>query len=319
MKNKSPLVSVLVISYNSTKYIIDTLESIIQQTYQNIELIISDDCSTDKTVELCQNWINNNKERFVKCKIITSPVNTGISPNINRAIRAAKGIWIKSIAGDDLLMPNCIEDNINYIKKNPDVFIVQSESKYINGDSKEIIKATKVKSRFKNKRISAYYQHRLSLFTSNLNIQTLFIKKELYNYIGEYDETIPMMEDRPFYLNATEHGFKIHYFPKITAVYRIHSQSVFNLSLEHKIINNNRLIPLEVSEKYVYPHLSKFGLFIYEYLALLTRKFYNSRFNKKHKFNLLLWTILKSPHSIYCRLKILMINKKIDVYLKKQN
>lgn len=58
---EQPLVSVSVITYNSAKTVLETLESIKAQTYQNLELIVSDDCSTDNTVELCRNWIEQNK------------------------------------------------------------------------------------------------------------------------------------------------------------------------------------------------------------------------------------------------------------------
>lgn len=54
---KNPLVSVIVITYNSSKYVLETLNSVAAQTYDNIELIISDDCSKDNTVEICRNWL----------------------------------------------------------------------------------------------------------------------------------------------------------------------------------------------------------------------------------------------------------------------
>ena len=66
-----PLVSVTVITYNSSKTVLETLDSIKAQTYQNLELIVSDDCSTDDTVELCRNWIEQNKERFVRTELLT--------------------------------------------------------------------------------------------------------------------------------------------------------------------------------------------------------------------------------------------------------
>ncbi len=56
-KSRETLVSIVVITYNSAKFILETLESSKAQTYKNIELIISDDCSTDNTVEICQQWI----------------------------------------------------------------------------------------------------------------------------------------------------------------------------------------------------------------------------------------------------------------------
>lgn len=64
------LVSICVLTYNSSEYIIETLDSIKNQNYQNIELIISDDCSFDNTVILCTQWINLNRDRFVRVELI---------------------------------------------------------------------------------------------------------------------------------------------------------------------------------------------------------------------------------------------------------
>ena len=316
MKEKDYLVSVYVITYNSARYVIDTLESIKLQTYQNIELIISDDCSTDNTVELCESWIEINRNRFVSAKILTASQNTGISPNCNRAINASNGEWVKGIAGDDLLMPNCITDNIEFITQHPDVYIVQSENSYINEFSQPIVRKAKVRKRFKDERISAKEQHTLSLYTSNVNIQTLFVKKELFNYVGGYDESIPMMEDRPFYLKATQHGFKIYYFPKVTTIYREHPESAMRKASHKQIINNHLLTFVEVSEKFVYPNLNKFGLFIFRYYAFVMRTVFQTRFNKKNTLNSLLWYVLKFPYSAYCRFKILSTNILIDINFK---
>ena len=68
MNESQPVVTVSVSTYNSSKYVVETLESIKAQTWKNIILQISDDCSTDNTIELCRNWIEQNKERFVETK-----------------------------------------------------------------------------------------------------------------------------------------------------------------------------------------------------------------------------------------------------------
>ncbi|GAB1452027.1 hypothetical protein MASR2M47_20830 [Draconibacterium sp.] len=109
MQNQNPLVSIVVITYNSSKFILDTLESAKEQTYQNLELIITDDCSTDNTIEICQNWIEKNSYRFVNTELITVEKNTGTAPNANRGLKVSKGEWIKFIAGDDFLLTNCID------------------------------------------------------------------------------------------------------------------------------------------------------------------------------------------------------------------
>ena len=103
------LVSVVVVSYNSEKFIVETLESIKNQNYDFIELIICDDCSVDLTVELCINWITKNNKIFKNIELITSMNNYGISVNINKGLNKATGEWIKFIAGDDYLLNNCIQ------------------------------------------------------------------------------------------------------------------------------------------------------------------------------------------------------------------
>lgn len=70
MSKNKPLVSIVVTTYNSSKYVLETLESVKAQTYKNIELIISDDYSLDNTVEICKKWITENSDRFVNTKII---------------------------------------------------------------------------------------------------------------------------------------------------------------------------------------------------------------------------------------------------------
>lgn len=116
---EQPLVSVNVVSYNASKFIIETLDSISNQTYKNIELIISDDASPDNTVELCQNWLVHYKSRFVRTELITVEKNTGVTANCNRALAASQGEYWKIIGSDDLLTPDCIEKCVAYMQAKP--------------------------------------------------------------------------------------------------------------------------------------------------------------------------------------------------------
>ena len=138
-----PIVTVSVGTYNSSKFVLETLESIKAQTYPNLILQICDDCSTDNTVDICKKWIEDNKDRFVKTKIIVPEHNTGISGNANRAWDACETEYFKGIAGDDLLMPNCIEDFMDFVNKNPESVIVFSKIE-IFGSSKERIEFFKL-------------------------------------------------------------------------------------------------------------------------------------------------------------------------------
>ena len=133
-------VTVAVITFNSSRYVIETLESIKAQTYPNIILQISDDCSTDNTVKVCKDWIEKNGSRFVKTKIIVPEHNTGVAGNLNRAWDACETKYIKEIAGDDKLMPNCIDDNMLYMKEHPDAVFVFSMIKVFGNSDQQIKK-----------------------------------------------------------------------------------------------------------------------------------------------------------------------------------
>lgn len=227
--NNSPLVSIVVVTYNSSKYITETLDSIAKQTYNNIEVIISDDFSTDNTTELCENWLSLNKGNFVRGILLKSDRNTGISANLNRGYNACLGEWVKSIAGDDLLLPNAIDDNIKFVQKFP-------EAKFVFSDRKEFTDLAHEKMRIlTSQKYSRNYFYTLSptdqywdLVIRNVCIFscTAFINKDAFLKVGGYDETIPMLEDYPMWIKCTKSGYKMYYFPKQTVLYRVHQESV---------------------------------------------------------------------------------------------
>ena len=89
------LVSVIVLSYRSAETIVETLDSIKNQTYSNIELIVTDDASPDNTVQVVRKWITENKGTLASIKLVTSDKNTGLPANINRGLKVAKGAYYK--------------------------------------------------------------------------------------------------------------------------------------------------------------------------------------------------------------------------------
>ena len=78
MQNKHMnLVSVVVVVYNSSETVVETLDTILKQTYRNIELIVTDDCSTDDTVKIVKSWMIENHKRFARCGIVKNKKNFG--------------------------------------------------------------------------------------------------------------------------------------------------------------------------------------------------------------------------------------------------
>jgi len=202
VENKNPLVSIVVITYNSSKYVLETLESEKEQTYQNIELIVSDDCSTDNTVDICRNWIEENKDRFVRTELITVEKNTGFASNCNRGCKVAQGEWIKLIAEDDALLFTCIEDNINFILNHPETKMIHSKAlmyKDCFTDNNYI--ATSPVNSLLSENFSAKEQFTILSFKNTIFAVTVFIKKETFISLGEYDESIGLCEDYPIMLH----------------------------------------------------------------------------------------------------------------------
>lgn len=116
--NNYPLVSVVVLTYNSEKTVLETLNSITAQNYNNLEVIISDDKSIDSTITLCKQWLDQNGSKFVNATLVQSEVNTGVSVNYKRGIKAASGIWIKGLAGDDTLISDAISQFVEFVANN---------------------------------------------------------------------------------------------------------------------------------------------------------------------------------------------------------
>ena len=223
-EENNPLVSIVVVTYNSSKYVIETLESAKNQTYKNIELIVSDDCSSDNTVEICKNWIENNKKNFINTELITVNKNTGIPANCNRGLYLSKGKWIKFIAGDDALLNTCIDDNLLKINEiDQEVYALHSEvllySEFL--DNSNFISKSNVSSLLiSNNLINAKEQLELFVRGQIPLAPSVFFYRPALLLLKGFDEKLPY-EDIPMWIKFAENNFKIHFLNKATVKYRI--------------------------------------------------------------------------------------------------
>lgn len=227
--NTQPLVSVPVITYNSAEYIIDGLESIKAQTYKNIELVISDDCSTDNTVEICRKWLDENKDRFVRTLLVTTEKNTGVAGNCNRAIRPCKGEWIKMLSGDDKFLPYTIEGYMEYVTAHPEVNICFAKLHYFGENEAEVMMTKEFHERNYYPKISqsdVERQRRDNLISLYVPGPGIFYKKSLWNNIGGFDEQFPFCEEDPFMVKIFELRERVYFINRELYAYRISSGSL---------------------------------------------------------------------------------------------
>lgn len=223
-----PPVTVSVITYNSSKTVIETLDSIYQQTYPNLELVISDDCSTDDTVRVCRNWIDAHQGRFLRAEVLESERNTGTSANLNRAWDACRTRWDKDIAGDDILFPNCIEDNIAFVTEHPEAVVVFSKTLIFetHGNKRVWLDYTWHDDGFFKLSMAEQYSYLLNK-GNRLPAAPCFYDLEKLRELGiRHDERIPLLEDYPKWVNLLRKGIELSYFDKPTVGYRHDSQSL---------------------------------------------------------------------------------------------
>ena len=117
--DSQPLVSVIMPSYNAEKYIAESIESVLHQTYTNWELLITDDCSSDRTPEIVQSYCQQDP----RISFVVAKQHSGIAKTRNQSIARAKGQFIAFLDNDDLWVPEKIEKQVRFIVKNNYAFV----------------------------------------------------------------------------------------------------------------------------------------------------------------------------------------------------
>ncbi|HZK12724.1 MAG TPA: glycosyltransferase [Atribacterota bacterium] len=258
------LISVVVITYNSAKYVIETLESAKDQTYKNIELIVTDDASTDDTLTLVKQWLDANKGRFAGYKVVENKTNTGISPNCNRGIMVATGEYIKTLAGDDLLLNNCIEDLLNYSLKNNLSIAFAKVIPFIDSDNQACVTKLMVyeKLMYELFDLDVKQQYRKLLTGFGMYAHGLFVKRQFILSFGGFDVEYKMMEDYPFLIKITSMGYKLNLLDNYVVKYRVRSTDIRAefFSSKRKKNHTSDLSRFEIKE--LLPRLRKERMYI---------------------------------------------------------
>lgn len=226
--NSTPMVSVFVITYNSASYIKETLDSVKRQTYKNLELVISDDCSTDNTVEICRAWIEENRENFVRTELVSTPHNMGVAGNCNNAIRATTGVWLKGLSGDDKFLDYTIEEYVNYVNEHPECRICFAKLHFWGEDDNLTASAKSQYERYCYPYIQADIQQQKKRILRSMFVPGpgLFYQKSLWKEVGGFDERYPFAEEYPFTYNVLTAGNKIHFLDKELYAYQVRDGSL---------------------------------------------------------------------------------------------
>lgn len=220
------LVSVCVVTYNSSSTICETLDSIYNQTYNNIELVVSDDCSKDDTYDIMQAWVKSHDDRLSNIIVLRNPKNLGTAANLANAIEHSSGKWIKVLAGDDLLPPDSIKEfYIHTLDDNTQFFICHVKAFSDSGEMPAHIQRT-YDGFFQTGYLSLDQKKKKILKTFSYPGPAWFFSRALYDKLGGFDLKYPMNEEWPFVYNVLNAGYDIRPINEYLVLYRFSMGSV---------------------------------------------------------------------------------------------
>lgn len=203
------LVSIITPAYNAEKYIEETIKSVLNQTYDNWELIIVDDKSTDNTINIVEKYTNDNRIKLYK-----NDENSGVAKSRNNGILFASGDYIAFLDADDLWENDKLEKQIDFIKNNESYDVLCTSYTLINENSEFIKNYTITQGEI---------SYEMLLRENLLGCSTVIIKKDAilkYMFTDKY-----MHEDLELWLKLSYAGHKIYGLPESLVKYRVISTS----------------------------------------------------------------------------------------------
>jgi len=213
------LVTVICSSYNHQKFVKESLQSILNQTYKNIQIIVVDDCSTDNSVEVIEQFTKKHPEIiFIKNK-----TNLGLTKSVTNAMNYVKGAFFIDLAADDILLPNCIETQLNTFKNSrfKNLAMVYGNAELITeeGNHSSYYFDVNESLKCKTKRPSGdIYSNVISSETTICSVSAMY-NKSIFDKLNGYDTTLSY-EDLDFWIRASR-DYNIEFIDEVVMQKRI--------------------------------------------------------------------------------------------------
>jgi glycosyltransferase involved in cell wall biosynthesis/predicted SAM-dependent methyltransferase len=194
-----PLVSIVIPSYNHANYIAETINSVLNQTFQDFEICITDDGSTDATINIIESF------KDTRIKFVALNKNMGAAFATNHALRRSKGKYISILNSDDIFDNTKIEKQVNFLNANEHIDAVFSHVQFIDENGKNI---TETEARLGDFEQSNYTRQdwlsKLILFGNCLAHPSILIRHDCYIQIGHYDERYRQLPDYDMWIRLLQ-------------------------------------------------------------------------------------------------------------------
>ena len=223
-QHSTPLISIVVLTYNSASTVQETLDSIARQEYPELEVLVCDDGSTDSTLEIVRAWFEQRGRLFKRTELIPSTANEGICKNLAKGYAAARGDWLKPIAGDDLLEPQAIR-RFAAVAALTDHDVIVAMLKTFSDDSTD----SAVWPNAKDLALIAGPPERLRAELRIRNLipaPSVLVRREAYESVGGIDTTFKHLDDWPLWVNFVEAGKSFGLLPEVLVQYRVSPASI---------------------------------------------------------------------------------------------
>lgn len=239
-----PLVTVGIPNYNYAHFIKETLDSVGAQTYPKIELIIVDDCSSDHSVEVIEQWIKAYKGNY-KIHFIQNEQNLGLSKSSNVILKNASGKYFQLLDSDDAIYPFKISRQVEILENSPNAALVYSNVSVVN-EAGEMINPDYCNriNYDKNNMPEGSVKDQLLEFNF-ITVHSALVHTGRAKAVGGFDETL-VLQDYYMWLQLSE-KYDIKFLNECTAFYRIH-----NASMSNNIQTNPDSVNSSITLKYRY-------------------------------------------------------------------
>jgi glycosyltransferase involved in cell wall biosynthesis len=211
MNTNSPEVSVIIPSYNHAQYIAEAIDSVLAQTFKDLEIIVIDDGSTDQTASVLKSYVDNGQIVYIY------QANKGPSAARNAGLRLARGRYVKFLDGDDYLYPEQIARQIRDIRGEPDAISVTDCDILKPSGIIEVRKAHLVS---REKQLAAFIE------SNRVVIHAVLLPKFLLDGVGGFDESLTCSVDTDLWIRILGVGVYMKHLPYVGCCYRILRKSV---------------------------------------------------------------------------------------------
>ena len=212
---KTPLVSVVISCYNHEAFIEDSILSVLKQTYDNIELIVFDDGSADKSADKLEELSKKHHFFFQRQE------NIGYTATLNRAIKLCKGKYIAFLGSDDMFMQDKIEKQVQFLEHREDIAVCGGDVVIINEAG--VLIENRKKQPYREIDFQTLFNDR----NAGVPAPTALIRLDVLRKVGGYDPDI-RLEDLYLWLKITHFGYKLAILTDTLVYYRKHGSNTHN-------------------------------------------------------------------------------------------